>query len=296
MYNECVARGICVKLVLEARGGSESGSLHCSTPSAAAATAPTKESSQKQGKKRPANERRRKRQRLRWMAWKEKWLHPAQTTAATINIAAAATANTAGAATTAAAKTAAAKSTSQIAGKAALSAAGIDTSSATAAKETAATASARSATSTPPRKKAKPVLDPTSCSSHSSMTAKRKAAASPEVEREAADSYKDLDLAPDFDYDLNRDLESPRAIAAPATALKVADPPTINSAFSPPIAPDLKKYPMSYLPAHPSWFVCSTCYKGCHLISDLQCRKCDEKHGKLDKRPPDTALHFAYHL
>ena len=37
MYNECVARGVWVKLVLEAKGGSESGTLHCSTSAAATA-------------------------------------------------------------------------------------------------------------------------------------------------------------------------------------------------------------------------------------------------------------------
>jgi hypothetical protein len=70
MYNKCVARGVWVKLVLEAKGGSESGTLHCS--SSAAATAATAAGSRRQGRKRPANERRKERQRLRWRAWKEK--------------------------------------------------------------------------------------------------------------------------------------------------------------------------------------------------------------------------------
>ena len=67
MYNECVARGVWVKLVLEAKGGSESDTLHCSSSAAATAAG-----SRRQGRKRPANERRKERQRLRWRAWKEK--------------------------------------------------------------------------------------------------------------------------------------------------------------------------------------------------------------------------------
>ncbi len=62
---------------------------------------------------------------------------------------------------------------------------------------------------------------------------------------------------------------------------------------SPPEAPNLKKYPMSYLPAHPDWFLCLTCKGGHHRIQELQCTKCEEKHGKLEKRPAEhTALHF----
>ncbi len=95
--------------------------------------------------------------------------------------------------------------------------------------------------------------------------------ASPETQRAALDSNHDLDLALDLDLDLDRDLDldldheldSPTATAAPATALGMVVPgkavtAPASTTPSPPEAPDLKKYPMSYLPAHPDWFLCLT--------------------------------------
>jgi hypothetical protein len=154
------------------------------------------------------------------------------------------------------------------------------------------------ATATPPRKKTKAISEPQRCSSRNAVIGKRKAVASPETQRAALDSNHDLDLALDLDLDLDRELDSPTATAAPATALGMVVPGTAVTAPasttpSPPEAPDLKKYPMSYLPAHPDWFLCLTCKGGRHRIQELQCMKCDEKHGKLEKRPAEhTALHF----
>jgi hypothetical protein len=79
--------------------------------------------------------------------------------------------------------------------------------------------------------------------------------ASPENQRAATDSNNDLDL--------DRDLDSPTATASSATALETVVPgraePAAPSctAWSPPEAPNLKKYPMNYLPAHPDWFCVS---------------------------------------
>ena len=93
------------------------------------------------------------------------------------------------------------------------------------------------------------------------MIGKRKAVASPETQRAALDSNHDLDLALDLDLDFDRELDSPTATAAPATALGMAVPGTAVTAAassttpSPPEAPNLKKYPMSYLPAHPDCMV-----------------------------------------
>jgi hypothetical protein len=164
---------------------------------------------------------------------------------------------------------------------------------------TTATATGESATATPPRKKTKAISEPQRCSSRNAVIGKRKAVASPETQRAALDSNHDLDLALDLDLDFDRELDSPTATAAPATALGMAVPGTAVTAAassttpSPPEAPNLKKYPMSYLPAHPDWFLCLTCKGGRHRIQELQCMKCDEKHGKLEKRPAEhTALHF----
>jgi hypothetical protein len=142
--------------------------------------------------------------------------------------------------------------------------------------------------------------DATRCSTRSTVTVKRQAMASPENQRAATDSNNDLDLAQTLDLDLDCDLDSPTATASSATALETVVPgraePAAPSctAWSPPEAPNLKKYPMSYLPAHPDWFLCLTCKGGHHQIRDLQCMKCDEKHVKLNKRPAEhRALHFA---
>ena len=60
-----------------------------------------------------------------------------------------------------------------------------------------------------------------------------------------------------------------------------------------PKAPIITRYPMSQLPAHPNWFLCSTCFKGWHRISQKQCMKCDERHGPLEQQPAgNRALHF----
>jgi hypothetical protein len=171
--------------------------------------------------------------------------------------------------------------------------------SATAAPSPAtATATGDAATATPPRKKMK-APDATRCSTRSTVIAKRQAMASLENQRAATDSNNDLDLALNLDLDLDRDLDSPIATASSATALETVVPgraePAAPSctAWSPPEAPNLKKYPMSYLPAHPDWFLCLTCKGGHHQIQDLQCMKCDEKHGKLNKRPAEhRALYF----
>jgi hypothetical protein len=94
---------------------------------------------------------------------------------------------------------------------------------------------------------------------------KRKAVASPKTQRVALDSNHDLDLALDLDLNLDRELDSPTATAAPATALGMVGPGTAVTATAsstpsaPPEAPNLKKYRMSYLPAHPDWFLCLTC-------------------------------------
>jgi hypothetical protein len=120
--------------------------------------------------------------------------------------------------------------------------------------------------------------------------------ASPENQRAATDPNNDLDLALNLDLDLDRDLDSPTATAISATAVvpgTAAPAAPSCTSLSPPEAPNLKKYPMSYLPAHPDWFLCLTCKGGRHQIQDLQCMKCDEKHGKMNKRPAEhRALHF----
>jgi hypothetical protein len=128
---------------------------------------------------------------------------------------------------------------------------------------------------------------------------KRKAVASPETQRAALDSNHNLDLALDLDLDLDRELDSSTATAAATTALGMVVPGTAVTAAassttpSPPEAPNLKKYPMSYLSAHPDWVLCLTCKGGRHRIQELQSMKCDEKHGKLEKRPTEhAALHF----
>ncbi len=101
--------------------------------------------------------------------------------------------------------------------------------------------------------------DATRCSTRSTVTAKRQAMASPENQRAATDSNDDLDLALNLDLDLDRDLDSPTATASSATALETvvpgrAEPAVLYcTAWSPPEAPNLKKFPMSYLPAHPDW-------------------------------------------
>jgi hypothetical protein len=117
--------------------------------------------------------------------------------------------------------------------------------------------------------------------------------ASPETQRAATDSNNDLDLALNLDLDLDSDLDSPTATAFSATAVVPGTAAPSCTSWSPPEAPNLKKYPMSYLPAHPDWFLCLTCKGGRHKIQDLQCMKCVEKHGKLNKRPAEhRALHF----
>ncbi len=78
--------------------------------------------------------------------------------------------------------------------------------------------------------------------------------ASPENQRAATDSNNDLDLALNLDLELDRDLDSPTASASSATALETVVPGRAGPSFtawSPSEAPNLKKYPMSYLPAHP---------------------------------------------
>jgi hypothetical protein len=138
-----------------------------------------------------------------------------------------------------------------------------------------ATTTGESATDTPPRKKTKAISVLQRCSSRDAVIGKRKAVASPETQRVALDSNHYLDLALDRNLDLDRELDSPTATAAPSTALGMAVPGTAVTAAassttpSPPEAPNLKKYPMSYLPAHQGWFLCLTCKGGRHRIQEM---------------------------
>ena len=129
-----------------------------------------------------------------------------------------------------------------------------------------------------PRKKAKAIEVPTRCSSRAA--AMRKAAASPEIQRDAPDPECDLDLS----YDLDRDLSDLRAPFIPpiSTATTwIPQPPQPRDHF-----------PIRVLNKHPDWFLCSTCLCGQHRINALQCVRCDEKHGKLSKRSSAGAIHF----
>jgi hypothetical protein len=78
--------------------------------------------------------------------------------------------------------------------------------------------------------------------------------ASPENQRAATDPNNDFDLA--LNLDLDRDLDSPTATAISATAVVPGTAAPTAPSCTPPEAPNLKKYPMSYLPAHPDWFLC----------------------------------------
>jgi len=275
VYRQCVERGIWARIQLETRGGVEEVTFSCSQTTVFP----------KKTKKRPPNARRQQYNRER----REAWLNKQKSHASGSGPTSAASA-TAAAKATAADSATAAPLTGAAAAKITAAA------SATAAPATAAaTTTGEAATATPPRKKIK-APDATRCSTRSTVTAKRQAMASPENQRAATDSNNDLDLALNLDLDLDRDLDSPTATAFSATAVVpgTASPaaPSCTS-LSPPEAPNLKKYPMSYLPAHPDWFLCLTCKGGRHRIQDLQCMKCDEKHGKLNKRPAEhRALHF----
>jgi hypothetical protein len=319
VYRQCVERGIWAKIQLETRGGVEEVTFSCSET----AVFP------KKTKKRPPNARRQQYNRERREAWLNKQkIHASgsgPTSAASATAAAKGAAATKPTAEAAAAKTTAAVSVTAAPYREAAAAKATAAASATAAPLTgaaeakttaaasataapataaaapataAATATGEAVTATPPRKKMK-APDATRCSTRSTVTAKRQAMASPENQRAATDSNRDLDLALNLDLDLDRDLDSPTATAFSATALETVVPGTAALAapsctsLSPPEAPNLKKYPMSYLPAHPDWFLCLTCKGGRHRIQDLQCMKCDEKHGKLNKRPAEhRALHF----
>jgi hypothetical protein len=69
MFSTCVARGIAAKLIYKTVGGKVETSLYCSTASATTATAAAAAHiPQKQGRKRPDNERR----RMRREAWQQR--------------------------------------------------------------------------------------------------------------------------------------------------------------------------------------------------------------------------------
>jgi hypothetical protein len=296
VYQQCVERGIWARIQLESRGGVKEVTFSCRETTVFL----------KKTKRRPPNARRQQYNRERREAWLNKQKRhasePGPTAAASFIAAAKATAakkprteaaasvtavpsrGATAAKATAAALATAAPLTGETAAKATAGA------SATAAPSPAtAAATEETATATPPKKMKAP--DATRCSSRRTVTAKRQAMASPENQRAATDSNNDLDLAQNLDLDLDRDLDSPTATASSATALETVVPGRAEqaapscTAWSPPEAPNLKKYPMSYLPAHPDWFLCLTCKGGRHQIQDLQCMKCDEKHGKLNKRP-----------
>ncbi len=129
--------------------------------------------------------------------------------------------------------------------------------SATAAPATAAaTTTGEAATATPPRKKMTAPYA-TRCSTRSTVTAM----ASPENQRAATDSNNDLDLAFNLNLDLDRDLDLPTATAFSATAMvpgTAAPAAPSCTAWLPPEAPSLKKYPMSYLPAHTQTGSCAS--------------------------------------
>jgi hypothetical protein len=73
--------------------------------------------------------------------------------------------------------------------------------------------------------------------------------ASPEKQRAVTDSNNDLDLARNLDLDLDRDLDSTTATAFSATAVVPGTAAPSCTSWSPCEAPNLKKYPMSHLPA-----------------------------------------------
>jgi hypothetical protein len=313
VYRQCVERGIWARIQLETRGGVEEVTFSCSET----AVFP------KKTKKRPPNARRQQYNRERREAWLNKQkIHASgsgTTSAASATAAAKGAAATKPTAEAAAAKTTAAVSVTAAPYRGAAAAKATAAASATAAPLTgaaeakttaaasataapataaaapataAATATGEAATATPPRKKMK-APDATRCSTRSTVTAKRQAMASPENQRAATDPNNDLDLALNLDLDLDRDLDSPTATAISATAVVPGTAAPAAPSCTPPEAPNLKKYPMSYLPAHPDWFLCLTCKGGRHQIQDLQCMKCDEKHGKMNKRPAEhRALHF----
>jgi hypothetical protein len=306
VYRQCVERGIWARIQLESRGGVEEVTFSCSET----AVFP------KKTKKRPPNARRQQYNRERREAWLNKQkIHASgsgPTSAASATAAAKGAAATKPTAEAAAAKTTAAVSVTAASSRGAAAAKATAADSATAAPLTgaaaakttaaasatsapataAATTTGEAATATPPRKKMK-APDATRCSTRSTVTAKRQAMASPENQRAATDSNNDLDLALNLDLDLDRDLDSPTATAISATAVVPGTAAPAAPSCTPPEAPNLKKYPMSYLPAHPDWFLCLTCKGGRHQIQDLQCMKCDEKHGKMNKRPAEhRALHF----
>jgi hypothetical protein len=313
VYRQCVERGIWARIQLETRGGVEEVTFSCSET----AVFP------KKTKKRPPNARRQQYNTERREAWLNKQkIHASgsgPTSAASATAAAKGAAATKPTAEAAAAKTTAAVSVTAAPYRGAAAAKATAAASATAAPLTgaaeakttaaasataapataaaapataAATATGEAATATPPRKKMK-APDATRCSTRSTVTAKRQAMASPENQRAATDPNNDLDLALNLDLDLDRDLDSPTATAISATAVVPGTAAPAAPSCTPPEAPNLKKYPMSYLPAHPDWFLCLTCKGGRHQIQDLQCMKCDEKHGKMNKRPAEhRALHF----
>ena len=63
--------------------------------------------------------------------------------------------------------------------------------------------------------------------------------------------YFYLDLALNLDLDLDRDLDSPTATAISATGVVPGTAAPAAPSCTPPEAPNLKKNPMSYLPAWP---------------------------------------------
>jgi hypothetical protein len=308
LYKECVAGGVQARLVLCTRKGTERASFHCSSSggaatAAAATAAATAAPKYKRRKNRPANERRRDLLRERRSAWEEKRLHPSSSAAAAQDVGTSAAAlaavipaspadlptpsvidnrgSTAAATAAFLPATAADSPTPPVISSAA---------SATAAilVEAMPATAAESATTTPLRKKKKAIAEPTRYSSRTAVTSKRKAAASPEIQRDAPDlDPDDLDLTLELDSNIRCDLDSGMVFPESAEI----------PALIPPEAPHLyRPFKKGYkgLPKHPNMFICSSCFKSWHRINQFQCTKCDERYGHLSQRPTvHKSLHFS---
>ena len=125
-------------------------------------------------------------------------------------------------------------------------------------------------------------------SSRTAVTSKRKAAVSPEIQRDAPDlDPDDLDLTLELDSNIRCDLDS--GLVFPESAE--------IPALIPPEAPHLyRPFKKGYkgLPKHPNMFICSSCFKSWHRINQFQCTKCDERYGHLSQRPTvHKSLHFS---
>jgi hypothetical protein len=243
VYWQCVERGVWARIQLESRGGVEEVTFSCRETTVFP----------KKPKRRLPNARRQQYNRERREAWLNKQKShasgPGPTAAASSIAAAKATAATKPRTESAASKTTAAASVTAAPSRGAAAAKATAAALATAAPSPAtAAATGEAATATPPRKKMKAPAA-TRCSTRSTVTAKRQAMASLEKKKAATDSNNDLDLAQNLDLDLDRDLDSPKANAYSATALETvvhgrAEPAAPSfTAWSPPEAPNLMKYP-----------------------------------------------------